>query len=59
MSSVYAKIKCPKCGNEYDIEKRQQQVFCSFGCAVYFNRLGEIEEYDQIKSSSRPLYDSL
>lgn len=61
MSCIYEKIKCPRCGTEKSIEVRQQQVYCSTGesCAIYFNRLGEIEKFDPIKFSSRPFYDSL
>jgi len=42
------------------IESRAQQVFCDGPeCAIYFNRLGQIEEFDKIRSSSTPLWESI
>ena len=55
MSCIYENIKCPKCFNFYDIEKRQEIIFCVY-CGDYFDRDGNIRKYDRVKSSSTPLY---
>jgi len=56
MSCKYEEIKCPKCGSRKNIEERQEIIFCSNkSCGIYFDRFGNIREYNQIQASSRPL----
>lgn len=59
--NVYDWIKCPKCGEEARIEKREEIVWCKgFNCAFYFNREGQIGvALTRTNASSRPLWDSL
>ena len=60
MSCKYEEIKCPKCGSRKHIEKRQEIVFCSNkSCGIYFDRFGNIREYNEILVSTTPLYTGL